>query len=245
MEFLKGSKGVFRQRLQSPDNLDWLLTLATWGFRDRWLKILPPASPSFGSFDGPVRGVGLVLSRAVIKRLRRQYPKEAKRADSTLVRYYPDQAAALLNQALGHLDDTLTEDLVRYPTEPLDFRTPRVLPKLMTLPSRKGRSARSNVSALSYLAAYETVFEKLPQRRESVHFQDLYYRDEIERVFGPVSDTDAKRLCRMTRSRLALEYASRTVPPTLSPARIRNLLPRARQLARAIDLALSHPSQRQ
>ncbi len=239
LEFLRGSRSVFRQKLQSANNLDWLLTLAVWGFRDRWLKILPPISPRFGSVDGPVRGVGLALSRAVIERLRRQFPAEADRDDATLVRYYPDQTAAILNQTLGHLDDVLSRDLMQRPGDPLESRVPRVLPKLMALPSRTGRSAESDLSKLRYLAAYEAAFEKLSYRRGTGRGTD-YLPEDIEKVFGPPGSKE-KRLLSMTRQQLALEYASRTVEPKLTARRVRDLLPTLKRLARAMDLAGKDP----
>jgi len=177
------------------------------------------------------------MSRETLVRLRRQYPLHANRDDSALLKSYPYQAAAILNQMLGQLQDfLLIDDRRQFPDDPLEYRVPRVLSWLRSLPSRAGKPAGSDKLRMVVIdAAYREALSTLPYRRGEISRGVRYFPNEVRTLFGVVTSADMKRLCRMTRSELAREYVSRTVEPRLSPERIRQLLPAARRLARELE----------
>jgi hypothetical protein len=80
---------------------------------------------------------------------------DATRDDSTVLRYYPYQAAALLDQALGYAIDLGNADFIKHPKATLAERCQRLLPSLAHLPQMRGKSAHGKTSQLFTYVMYE------------------------------------------------------------------------------------------
>jgi hypothetical protein len=244
-------KSLLRNKFQATNNLDWLLTLICWYVRDNLLRAFPaPDLP--GVKEYLLRRIGEALHAAILEKLRRYHPNDAKRDDSTVLRYYPDQAAAVLSQALGYLIDLWRRDFIKYPKATLAERCQRLLPSLAHLPQMRGKSAHGETSRLFTLVMYEDALRflsSLPRRKDN----NLVIRKRIlenlrksqpddihpgiARVIAEASDDDLDQWADLSKKELALEIAARSVKgfTPISSEWLRHVLSDLQAQARRLD----------
>jgi hypothetical protein len=152
-----GQWEALKEKLTAEDNLSWLLTLICWRVEDvfRAFQANDPLSKS----PELTLALGHVLYRAVIEKLKSNLPKDSHRDEATLIRWYPERTATLLEQASGFLIDTWRKDVEKNPSETLVTRCPRVLPRLTVLPNARGRSIHGETAELFILEVYEIAME--------------------------------------------------------------------------------------
>ncbi|HXH20485.1 MAG TPA: hypothetical protein VNN10_00535 [Dehalococcoidia bacterium] len=187
------------------------------------------------------------LADAVIGKLRRRYRRDTVRTEAALLRTYPGQAGALVEQACDHLLDCWIADCQRHPRASLVERAQRILPKLARLPNRRGRPILDGWSRLRYLVAHADARRWLTSLPRVSHYsgqrkirEDLIVR-AFQRLAGrPPSPALLARWLDESRSRLACELACWSLPMAkVEPGRLRRLLPHLRRLARELDRALA------
>jgi hypothetical protein len=244
-------KNQLREKFKAHDNLDWLLTLICRYFRDHLLKAFPASDPPEVK-QFLLRRVGETLHAAILLKLKQYHPKDSARDDSTLLRYYPDQATSLLIQALGHLVDIWQGDFLKHPNAYLAERCQRLLPRLGRLPKLRGKSARGETSNIFVLVMHEDslrLLDRLPVRRDNKHrrmeiLQAL--RNSAPSEIHPLvvstvsqaSDQELDDWSALSKKEIALIIASRAVGGSVSPEWLRHLLPKMKAQARRIDDAL-------
>ena len=247
-------KSSLRKKFQASNNLDWLVTLICWYVRDNLLRAFP-ASDLPGVRDYLLSRMGEAVHAAILEKLRQYYPNDANRDDSTVLRYYPYQAAALLNQALGYLIDLWRGDFIKYPKATLAERCQRLLPSLAHLPQMRGKSAYGKTSQLFTLVMYEDARRLLSSlsrrngnnldRRKKIladlrksQSDDIHPR--IARVIADASDNDLDHWAGQSKKEVALEIAARAVKGTvpISSEWLRHLLSDLKAQARRLDRAL-------
>lgn len=165
-----------------------------------------------------------------------------------LLRYYPDQAGAFVQQGMNHLLDCWIQDCIRHPHAPLVARCQRLMPALHRLPDLRGKAvAVSGISRLHALAAYEDanrVLADLPRAPRVLTEAARRRREPIIRAafrqLARASPHPARlnEWLHLGRHELALNMACAAVAPSLSPQRLRRVLRRLRWDARRVDLAL-------
>lgn len=220
--------------------------------RDWLFRVFPPRSslpaPAANELEKIVTAqLVATLAGAVVDKLRQRYRRDAARPEAVLIRTYPRQAAALVEQACGHLLDCWVDDCQRYRRAALAERAQRVLPKLARLPNRRGRTAFDGFNRLRYVVAYEDArrwLASLP--RVSQYSGQRKIREDLivracQRLAGsPPPPGLLARWLDEGRGRLACELACWSLPTTrIQPGRLRRLLPRLRRLARGLDRALA------
>jgi hypothetical protein len=244
-------KSLLRKKFQATNNLDWLLTLVCWYVRDNLLRAFP-ASDLPGVKEYLLRRIGEVLHAAILEKLRQYHPKDAKRDDSTVLRYYPDQAAALLNQALGYLVDLWRRDFIKYPKVTLAERCQRLVPSLAHMPQMRGKSAHGETSQLFMLVMYEDALRllgTLPRKKDNNFATRKRILENLRKsqpddvhpgivtVIAEASDNDLDQWADLSKKELALEIAARSVKGSapISPEWLRHLLSELRAQARRLD----------
>lgn len=246
-------KTLLRRKLTAPNNLDCLLTLICWYVRDNLLRAFPPPDPP-GVRAYLVRRMGEALHGAILEKLRQYHPKDASRNDETVLRYYPDQAGALLNQALGYLIDLWRDDFIQHPIDTLATRCQRLLSSLAHLPPMRGKSAHGNTSKLFALVMYEDSLRLLNSlsrkgkdlRKRKTALKDLLcsppkdIHPAVKRAVSGASDDDLDEWSFLSKKEIVLEIAVRAVQDSshLSPDWLRQLIRDLKAQARRLDDAL-------
>jgi hypothetical protein len=253
---------LLRQHFKAENNLDWLLTYLCRAVRDLLFRVFPPrAKPD--EAQQCVRAIGEALSHAVLNKLREQHPKEAHRDASKLVRWYPDRAGALVNQAIVQLAEVWISDCAQHPRDSLNSRCDRLLPKLGALKGRRGHSASGAYAQLYFLWAYEEAMRILkglprssPARADFLQnaFEDLtaqtpqallesgaFRHPDTGDIFFEISDEDLDGWRFRSRHEIAQDVAVRAVRGQLALGAdtLHRLLPTLRRLAKKLDQALA------
>jgi hypothetical protein len=228
-----------RRLLTSANNLDRLQYLLCIYLQNFVFSTCPSADP----VDLKVvliRRLGQELRAAIIKKLRRYYPKDASRDETALLRYYPDRGIALLQQALGRVHDIWTDDQRKHNNDPNDTlvkKCQRLLPLCADLPDLKGKSALGRTSRLFGLVVYEDVMlllHDLPQapristadneRRRTEFFTRILeaLRSnctgltpppplKVTDIFAAAATVNFNDWLTMSRSNIALDVVSKTI----------------------------------
>lgn len=261
-------RAELRRRLQASNNLDWLLTLTC---RDIRAHILPACQTSDSSgivlstegINYFIIRIGKTLALAIIEKLKVYFPKDAHKDEATLLRWQPDRAGALFEQALNRMRDLWIEDLKRHPSDFLPARCQRLLPSLTYLPDMRGKSARGEVSWLLLLVVYTDVLQLLdpfPRRIQFLTLDDLQQRERTLRklrsslpqdippatkmIFRDASDRDYERwLLSSSRDEIALEITVRVAERSghkLTANYFSRLIPQLEVRAQRLDRALKH-----
>jgi len=261
-------RAELRRRLRAPDNLDWLLICICLRFRDHILPVFQTSDPNGTVLSADdvayyVRRIGETVYRAVIEKLKGYLPNEADKDEATLVRWYPDKAGELLEQALGRMVDLWNEDLIRHPTDFLPARCQRLLPSLTYLPDMRGKSAHGETSRLFLLVVYKDVLQLLDPFPRIIQFlteDDLQQRERtlqklrrslpqdivpvIKTIFHDASDQDYEHWLRLsTRDEVALEITVRVAGRyghKLTTEYFRRLIPQLEAKAQRLDKAIKH-----
>lgn len=209
-----------RLELQTTDNLAALL------------KYVEPHASRLADVLGGLSSTPVIATAirdAAIRCLERQFPK-AKLSASTLVRYYPEDAMALLNQNYCRAVDWVQA----HPPSDRDDNVEGLVSFLAVPYSQRGQPAHGRAHKSLYEIKYNHALEALSRRRK-----DSFNRGELEDLFGTLAEDDYDRLRVLTRSRIACEYASRMIKPHLRPESIRSLLSPLRCAADRFDKDLA------
>ncbi len=261
-------RAELRKRLRAPDNLDWLLICICLRFRDHILPVFQTSDPNGTVLSADdtawyVRRIGETVYRAVIEKLKVYFPNEADKDEATLVRWYPDKAGELLEQALGRMVDLWNEDLIRQPSDFLPARCQRLLPSLNYLPDMRGKSAHGETSWLLLLVVYKDVLQLLNPFPRIIQFltqDDLQQRERTLRklrralprnihpatktIFRDASDQDYEYWLRLSsRDEVALEITVQVAERNghkLTANYLRRLIPQLEARAQRLDKALKH-----
>src|SRR5262249_9573931 len=110
---------VLKEQLKGEDNRNWLVSYLCQCVRDQVFLAYHSDDPRSKSPE-VLQLVGLTLYTAIINKLKANLrPKDFHRDEATLVRWYPDRAATLLEQALDFLKDEWSKDVVKHPSDNL------------------------------------------------------------------------------------------------------------------------------
>ncbi len=161
--------------LQAPDNRDQLLKELFFWIRARFWISPPPDPPDIADYLAYL--VAKSLLEAVVEKLRRYFPKAARKDGATLLRWHADQAGAFLEQLCSYVDDILMEDFIKRPSDPLATRCQRVLPVLGHWPEKdmRDRPQHGKTSQLWYLLIYEAaqnLLKTLPRGPVTIESRD-------------------------------------------------------------------------
>jgi hypothetical protein len=245
-------KADLRRRLGDRErNLDWLLTFTCAYVRDFLMRAFPSADPR-PAVAATVEDLGRSLAQAILDKLASYHPRDAQRGSATLLRYYPDQAGELVNQALCYLVDEWVRDFIASPSDTSLVRLVRLRPRMTALPSMRGRANIGNTYRLRcyslYLEAYQKAKDVLgvkAWRAEDPYLEGEFLRDrtqKLARLFPDVQPSEREEWARLSPSEIAYRVAAKQTRelPGLTPFYLkRSLLPKMCRLARAIDAALA------
>ncbi len=244
-------KADLRRRFSGPRNIDWLGRFVRDYIQDNLLRFFPSADPPC-VVAGVVEDFTRTLVQAILQKLASYHPRDACRGPATLLRYNPDQAGELANQALCYLVDEWVRDFIVSPSDTSLTRLVRLRPRMTALPSMRGRSNPGNTYRLWCLALYQDAYEEAKKTIgiKDWKTKDLYREGEIvteraEKLAALFTDIDPSALkawARLSPSEIAYRVAAKRCKelPGLTPLYLKqSILPKMRQLARAINAALA------
>src|SRR5262249_16041682 len=162
---------VLKEQLQGEDNRNWLVSYLCQCVWEEIVRAYHSDDPQSKSHE-VVKAVAFTLYTAIINKLKVNLPKkDSDRDEATLVRWHPDRAATLLEQALGFFKDEWSKDVVKNSSDNLATRWLRLRPRLAILPNARGRSIHGETAELFVLEVYNIAMELLkplpPIRRSS------------------------------------------------------------------------------
>jgi len=244
-------KAALRRLFGGPRNIDWLGRFVRDYIQGYLLGRFPSADPP-RVVAGVVEDFTHSLMQAILDKLASYHPRDARRGPATLLRYYPDQAGELVNQALCYLVDEWVRDFIASPSDTSLVRLVRLRPRMTAIPSMRGRANIGNTYRLHcyrlYLDAYEKVKEAIgvkAWKTEDPHREGGIVTERTEklaRLFPDVQPSEQEEWARLSPSEIAYRVAAKQTRelPGLTPLYLkRSLLPRMRRLAGAIDAALA------
>jgi hypothetical protein len=207
--FLRAEQwAVLKEQLKGKDNRNWLVSYLCQCVQDEIFRAYHSDDPLSKSSE-VVQVVGLTLYTAIINKLKARLPaKDRDRDEATLVRWYPERTATLLEQALGFLKDEWSKDAVKNPSDNLATRWLRLRPRLAVLPNVRGRSIHGETAELFVLEVYTIVWElleQLPPRRRSRTPEEL--EDRLE---------DRKKILTQITNSLQQGTAKGPIPPVVT-----------------------------
>jgi hypothetical protein len=203
------------------------------------------------------RSLTLVLAPSVLGKLDRRFPRDAKGGRgrwSRLVRYHPDDTAALIAQAASRVGDLLDEE----PELPLADRVSRIVVRLLKdrehLPSQRGR--RSTWVGRDYdrwmLADYDWALSVLRAafpagggswRECSAEWRASELRDLAPFKEGPAALLSELAACRTRELAARTWTARRAVHAKVTPGTLKDILRRTRPWARRLEAIEKSQSQ--
>lgn len=210
-------------------------------------EVFPPA-PGLSEFPWRLafssRAVVEAIYSAVLGKLRRQNPAEDGTPDAKLIRRKFRRLGRLALQARFHLEDVYRKDFLRFPRDGFSVRVDRLLPKLRTLPDRRGRSVFGATISLLYLHYVEEAFEQMPTKKAGRRD-----REGMKALFEPVLvgrsfDNLYEEVGHLAPREVACEYATWAVAHHVGLQQLRinrvtllRRLPALRKLASAENAA--------
>jgi hypothetical protein len=178
------------------------------------------------------------VCRAVLDRIRADHPKDAFRDDDALLRYYPDDAVAILNQKHLIAAELALELPAGWPS------WGQIMMAISSLASRRGRSS----VGIGRLARCHLAYEDAMAALRRLVRRGATYEGSLRRELLGLRrrETGAGRQIiailekswigrRLSWQAIALDYASRAVTPHLSSEVVRKALPRLRRLRDAFE----------
>lgn len=245
-------KADLRRRLTARErNLDWLLTFICTYVRDFLLRAFPSADPR-PAVAAAVEELGRSLTQAILDKLASYHTRDAHRGPATLLRYYPDQAGELANQALCYLVDEWVRDFIASPSDTSLVRLVRLRPRMTALPSMRGRANIGNTYRLHCYALYLDAYQKAKEalgvkawKTEDPYLEGESVRCRIQklaRLFPAIELSEREEWARLSPSEVAYRVTAKLAKemPGLSALYLkRSLLPEMCRLAKAIDRALA------
>jgi hypothetical protein len=238
------TRWVTRLRAGGLPRLSWLLRT---GLRTWVLPAVDVADPR-AHWDHGVLADLLVapLHNAIIEKLRRRFPRDAKAGDARLLRWRAKAALRSCLSALAWAEARLLEDLAARPNSLLSDRMLRLTSRPILLPDQSGRggTAWGMGRALALVALHDRVLAALRAEFPAQSWTSTGFTHRGARLRALRNDSKLPFIDRALDEAAACEFLSEAVyvltaraAGDLAPETLRRVIRRGRPFTRALDEA--------